>query len=64
MEPHMTAATPETLSEQTAAPRLGAVSRRLMALLVRIRTAAGEDLQTTVARAVEEAFASFHREMR
>jgi len=60
----MTAVTPETLPEQTAEPRLGTVARRLMALLVRIRTAAGEDLQTTVARAVEEAFAGFHREMR
>ena len=60
----MTAVTPETLSDQTPQPRPGPRARRLMALLVRITTAAGEDLQTTVAHAIEEAFAGFHREMR
>ena len=60
----MTAVTPETVSEQTAEPRLGTVAHRLASLLVRIRTAAGEDLQATVARAIDDAFAGIHREMR
>ena len=61
---NMTAVTPETVSEQTAEPRLGTVAHRLASLLVRIRTAAGEDLQATVARAIDDAFAGIHREMR
>ena len=60
----MTAVTPETMSGQTAEPRPGTLARRLTSLLVRIRTGAGEDLQTTVARAIDEAFAGIHREMR
>jgi hypothetical protein len=64
MEQHMTAVTPETVSEQTAELRPGTFARRLASLLVRIRSAAGEDLQATVARAVDEAFAGIHREMR
>lgn len=60
----MTAVTPEAVSEQHPEPRPGTLARRLRSLLVRIRRAAGEDLQTTVARAIEEAFAGFHREMR
>jgi len=64
MEQHMTAVTPETVSEQTTEPRPGTLARRLTSLLVRIRTAIGEDLQTTVARAIDEAFVGFHREMR
>ena len=60
----MTAVTPETVSEQTAEPRSGTVARCLTSLLVRIRTAAGEDLQATIARAIDEAFAGLHREMR
>jgi hypothetical protein len=63
MEHHMTAVTPETVSEP-AEPRPGFLARRLASLLVRIRSTAREDLRTTVARAVEEAFAGFHREMR
>jgi len=31
---------------------------------VRIRSAAGEDLQTTIARAIDEAFAGIAREFR
>ena len=61
---NMTAVTPETVSEQTAEPRLGTVAHRLASLLVRIRTAAGEDLQATIARAIDDAFAGIHREMR
>jgi hypothetical protein len=64
MEQHMTAVTPDTVSEQTATPRLGTLAARLASLLVRIRTAAGEDLQATVARAIDQAFAGIHREMR
>jgi hypothetical protein len=64
MEQHMTAVTPETVSEQAAEPRSGTLARRLTSLLVRIRTAAGEDLQATIARAIEEAFVGLHREMR
>jgi len=60
----MTAVTPEAVSEQAAEPRSGILARRLTSLLVRIRTAAGEDLQTTVARAIDEAFVGLHREMR
>ena len=60
----MTAVTPETISEQTAGSRPGVLARRLACVLAWIRRADGEDLRTTVARAVEEAFAGFHREMR
>ena len=60
----MTAVTPETVSEQTSEPRPGALARRLAALLVRIRTTAGEDFQSTIARAIDDAFAGIHREMR
>lgn len=60
----MTAVTPETVSEHSAEPRPGTLARRMGSLLVRIRTAAGEDLQTTLARAIDEAFAGIHREMR
>ena len=59
----MTAVTPEIVS-QPAEPRPGSLTRCLASLLVRIRSAAGEDLRTTVARAIDEAFAGFHREMR
>jgi hypothetical protein len=52
------------VSEQTLAPRPGTLARRLAALLVRLRTTAGEDLQSTIARAIDEAFAGIHREMR
>ena len=60
----MTAVTSETVSEQTAEPRPGTLARRLGSLLVRIRAAAGEDLQSTIARGIDEAFAGIHREMR
>jgi len=61
----MTAVTSETVSEQTTESRLGTLARRLTSLLARIRTAAAEeDLKVTVARAIDEAFAGFHREMR
>ena len=59
----MTAVTPEIMSEHTAKPRPGTLAR-LASLLVQIRTAAGEDLQATVARAIDDAFAGIHREMR
>jgi hypothetical protein len=64
MEQHMTVVTPETVSEQTVESRRGTLARRLTSLLARIRTADGEDLKTTVARAIDQAFAGFHREMR
>jgi len=64
MEQHMTAVTPETVSEQTAESCRGTLARCLTSLLARIRTAGEEDLKTTVARAIDEAFAGFHREMR
>ena len=60
----MTAVTPETVSEQTSESRPGTLARRLTALLVRIRTTAGEDFQSTIARAIDDAFAGIHREMR
>ena len=60
----MTAVTPETVSEQTTERGADTFARRLATLLLRIRTAAGEDFQTTIARAVDEAFAGIHREMR
>ena len=59
----MTAVTSETVSVPTV-PRTGSLTRCLTSLLVRITSAAGEDLRTTVARAIDEAFAGFHREMR
>ena len=59
----MTAVTSATVSEQTTEPRPGTFAH-LASLLVRIRSAAGEDLQATVARAIDEAFAGIHREMR
>ena len=60
----MTAVTPETVPEQTAESRRGTLARRLTSLLARIRTAGEEDLKATVARAIDEAFAGVHREMR
>ena len=60
----MTAVTPETVSVQTAEPRQGTLARRLTSLLALIRPADEEDLKTTVARAIDEAFAGFHREIR
>jgi hypothetical protein len=63
MEQHMTAVTPETVSEQASEPRPGTIAR-LAALLVRLRTTAGEDFESTIARAIDEAFAGIHREMR
>lgn len=60
----MTAVTPETVSEHTAEPCTGNLTRRLTSLLALIRTAGEEDLKTTVARAIDEAFAGLHREMR
>jgi len=60
----MTAVTPDAVSEQTLAPRPGTLARRLAAVLVRLRTTAGEDLQSTIARAIDDAFAGIHREMR
>jgi hypothetical protein len=63
MEHLMTAVHPETVSGP-AGPRPLSLTRCLASLLVRIQAAAGEDLRTTVARAIDEAFAGFHREMR
>jgi len=60
----MTAVTPETVTEQTSEPRPGTLAHRLVALLVRLRTTAGEDFQSTMARAIDDAFAGIHREMR
>jgi hypothetical protein len=64
MEKHMTAVTTEAVSEQRAEPRSGTLARRLAALLVAIRASAGEGLEATIARSLDEAFASLHREMR
>ncbi|HEY1907691.1 MAG TPA: hypothetical protein VGG91_16710 [Myxococcaceae bacterium] len=60
----MTAVTTEAVSEQRVEPRPGTLARRLAALLVAIRASAGEGLEATVARSIDEAFASLHREMR
>ena len=60
----MTAVTTEAVSEQRAEPRPGTLARRLADLLVWIRTSAGEGLEATIARNIDEAFASLHREMR
>jgi len=60
----MTAVSSEAVSKQTFHPRLGVLAGRLAALLVRIRNTAGEDLQATVARAIDEAFAGIAREYR
>ena len=60
----MTAVSPETASKQSLEPRLGVLAHRLAALLVRIRTTAGEDFQATMARAIDEAFAGIAREYR
>jgi hypothetical protein len=60
----MTAVSPEAVAKHTLQPRLDALAARLAALLVRIRTMAGEDLQATLARAVDEAFAGIARESR
>ncbi|HVP59008.1 MAG TPA: hypothetical protein VMT11_00445 [Myxococcaceae bacterium] len=60
----MTAVTPDSVALDRAAPRPGALARRLTALLVRISSAAGEDLEATIARAVDEAFAAIAREFR
>ncbi|HUM11783.1 MAG TPA: hypothetical protein VLT82_12605 [Myxococcaceae bacterium] len=60
----MTAVTPESVAEHRAEPRPSALARRLAALLVQIRSAAGEGLEATIARAVDEAFAGIAREFR
>ncbi len=60
----MTAVTSETVSKQNVEPRLGVLARRLAALLVRVRSSAGEDLQATMARAIDQAFAGIAREYR
>ena len=60
----MTAVSPETVSKQSLEPRLGVLAHRLAALLVRIRSTAGEDFQATMARAIDEAFAGIAREYR
>jgi len=60
----MTAVTTEAVSEQRAEPRPGTLARSLAALLVAIRASAGEGLEATIARSIDEAFASLHREMR
>lgn len=60
----MTAVSPETVSKQSLEPRLGVLAHRLAALLVRIRSTAGEDFQATMARAIDEAFAGIARESR
>ncbi|RPH70626.1 MAG: hypothetical protein EHM78_10590 [Myxococcaceae bacterium] len=60
----MTAVSPETVSKQSLEPRLEVLARRLTALLVRIRSTAGEDFQATMARAIDEAFAGIAREYR
>ncbi|HZJ54611.1 MAG TPA: hypothetical protein VFD38_10775 [Myxococcaceae bacterium] len=60
----MTAVSPETISKQDLEPRPGVLARRLTALLVRLRSTAGEDMQATIARAIDEAFAGIAREYR
>ena len=60
----MTAVTTESVSEQRAEPRRGTLARRLAALFVAIRSSAGEGLEASIARSLDEAFASLHREMR
>jgi hypothetical protein len=60
----MTAVTTEAVSEHRAEARPGTLARRLAALLVAIRASAGEGLEATIARNLDEAFASLHREMR
>ncbi len=60
----MTAVTPEAIREHLVQSRTGSLARRLATLLLRIRGTAGEGLEVTIARAVDEAFAAIHREMR
>jgi len=60
----MTAVTPESVVEHRAEPRPSALGHRLAALLVRIRSTAGEGMEATIARSVDEAFAAFARESR
>jgi len=59
----MTAVTTESVSEHRI-ERSGTLAHRLAALLVAIRASAGEGLEATIARSIDEAFASLHREMR
>ncbi|HET9036850.1 MAG TPA: hypothetical protein VFN45_11615 [Myxococcaceae bacterium] len=54
----------ETVSKQNVEPRLAVLARRLAALLVQVRSSAGEDLQATMARAIDQAFAGIAREYR
>jgi len=60
----MTAVSSETVSKQNVEPRLAVLARRLAALLVQVRSSAGEDLQATMARAIDQAFAGIAREYR
>jgi hypothetical protein len=60
----MTAVSPEAVTKLTVEPRLAVLARRLAALLVQVRSTAGEDLQATMARAIDQAFAGIAREFR
>ena len=60
----MTAVTPEAVTKLNVEPRLAVLARRLAALLVQVRSTAGEDLQATMARAIDQAFAGIAREYR
>ena len=60
----MTAVSPEAVTKLNVEPRLAGLARRLVALLVQVRSTAGEDLQATMARAIDQAFAGIAREFR
>jgi hypothetical protein len=60
----MTALIPESVANHAPEARPSALARRLAALLVRIRSTAGEGLEATIARSVDEAFAGIAREFR
>ena len=53
----------DVASRHSARPT-ASLLERVAALLVRIRSTAGEGLEATIARAVDEAFASIAREFR
>ena len=60
----MTAVSPTTVPQQRVERVREPFVRRLVRLVVQIRSDAGEGLEATIARAVDEAFASIARDYR
>ena len=60
----MTTLNPTVTASTHRGPRRASLLERLVTWVVDIRSLGGEGLEATVARAVDEAFAAIHRDMR